>query len=241
MLNKNEAKYIQSLSLKKHRDATGHFLVEGIKGVDELLNSNFVVKKLFAVEGWDHPKRDKVPLVEVSISELSRISGLQTSNQVLALVEQQRTENAGLRKGKLVIALDGIQDPGNMGTIIRIADWFGIDTILASRESADCYNPKVIQSTMGSFTRVNICYGNLWEMLVDSPIPIYGALLEGNSVYQNPTIQEGVLLIGNESAGIHSLIRPLITHPVNIPRLGGAESLNAAVAAGIILSHLIQK
>lgn len=241
MLNKNEAKYIQSLSLKKHRDASGHFLVEGIKGVDELLNSNFSIKKLYALQDWAHLKQDKAPLVKVSADELKKISGLQTPNQVLAIVAQKIPQKAGPEKGKLVIALDGIQDPGNMGTLIRIADWFGIDTILAGADSADFYSPKVIQSTMGSFSRVRVCYGNLYEMLAASPVPIYGALLRGSSIYQNPTVKEGVLLIGNESNGIHQSIQELITHPVHIPRIGGAESLNAAVAAGILLSHLIKK
>lgn len=241
MLSKNEAKYIQSLSLKKYRDATGLFLVEGIKGVDELLRSDFLVQQLYAVDGWSHPEQGKAPLVKVSADELIKISGLQSPNQVLAIAVQKTTENAGPSKGKLILALDGIQDPGNMGTLIRIADWFGIDTILAGSDSVDCYNAKVIQSTMGSFVRVSIRYGNLFNLLSGSPVPIYGALLRGSSIYQNPSVKEGVLLIGNESNGIQASLQSLITHSVHIPRIGGAESLNAAVATGIILSHLIPK
>jgi len=143
--------------------------------------------------------------------------------------------------GTITLALDGIQDPGNMGTLIRIADWFGINTILASEDSVEVYNPKVIQSTMGSFIRVKVGYGNLSHLLSDAAIPIFGALLEGASVYNQSPIAEGVLLIGNESKGIHTELLPYISAPIHIPRIGGAESLNAAVAAGILLSHLIKK
>lgn len=241
MLSKIEAKYIQSLYHKKQRDALNLFIVEGVKGVDELLNSHFKVQKLVAVEEWEHPLMGKAPLVRVSAAELQKISGLQTANKVLAIAEQQMVEAERPKKGKITLALDGIQDPGNMGTLIRIADWFGIDTILASTDSVEQYNPKVIQSTMGSFIRVKVGYGNLATLLADAPVPIYGALLNGASIHQQPTIQEGVLLIGNESKGINASLMPLINSPVHIPRIGGAESLNAAVAAGILLSHLIKQ
>ena len=182
----------------------------------------------------------KAPLIRVTEEALQKISGLQTPNKVMAIAEQQTSIAEKPLKGRFTLALDGIQDPGNMGTLIRIADWFGITRILASVDSVDCYNPKVIQSTMGSFIRVEVAYGNLEVLLKESPVPVYGALLEGNSVYQQSSVTEGVLLIGNESKGIHPQLLPLINSPVNIPRIGGAESLNAAVAAGILLSHLIQ-
>lgn len=241
MLSKIETKYIQSLYHKKQRDALNLFIVEGIKGVDELLNSHFKVKKLVAVEEWVHPLMGKAPLVRVTAEELQKISGLQTANKVLAIAEQQMVDAAKPQEGKITLALDGIQDPGNMGTLIRIADWFGIDTILASTDSVEQYNPKVIQSTMGSFIRVKVGYGSLATLLADAPVPIYGALLNGASIHQQPTIQEGVLLIGNESKGINASLMQLINAPVHIPRIGGAESLNAAVAAGILLSHLIKQ
>ncbi len=241
MLSKIEAKYIQSLYHKKQRDALSLFIVEGVKGVDELLNSSFVVQKIFAVNEWAHPLMDKATLIRVSDDELQKMSGLQTANKVLAVAEQQNYGPQKPEKGKITLALDGIQDPGNMGTIIRIADWFGINTILASEDSVELYNPKVIQSTMGSFIRVKVGYGNLSELLADSGIPVFGALLEGASVYQQAPINEGVLVIGNESKGIHTELLPYITSPIHIPRIGGAESLNAAVASGILLSHLIKK
>ncbi|MDO9155993.1 RNA methyltransferase [Sediminibacterium sp.] len=241
MLSKIEAKYIQSLYHKKQRDELSLFIVEGLKGVDELLNSSFVVQKIFAVNDWEHPLMGKAQLTRVSEEELQKISGLQTANKVLAIAEQQNFIAQKPQKGRITLALDGIQDPGNMGTLIRIADWFGIHTILASEDSVEAYNPKVIQSTMGSFIRVKVGYGNLANLLTDVGIPIFGALLEGDSVYNQATIQEGVLLIGNESKGIHKELLPFISSPVHIPRIGGAESLNAAVAAGILLSHLIKK
>lgn len=191
-----------------------------------------------AIDQWEHPLQHKAPVVRVSADELQKLSGLQSANLVLAIAEQRPTPAAKLNKGRFYLALDGIQDPGNMGTLIRIADWFGITTILASDDSVDFYNPKVIQATMGSFTRVNIAYGLLTNMLNNSPVPIFGALLEGHSIYEQPETTEGVLLIGNESKGIHENLRPFINQPVHIPRLGGAESLNAAVAAGILLSYL---
>lgn len=241
MLSKIEAKYIQSLFHKKQRDALNLFIVEGVKGVDELLNSQLKVQKIIAVEDWNHPFMAKAPLIRVTEEALQKISGLQTPNKVMAIAEQQPSTAEKPLKGKFTLALDGIQDPGNMGTLIRIADWFGITRILASEDSVDCYNPKVIQSTMGSFIRVEVAYGSLEALLKESSVPIYGALLEGDSVYQQSSVTEGVLLIGNESKGIHPQLLPLINSPVHIPRIGAAESLNAAVAAGILLSHLIQQ
>ena len=241
MLSKIEAKYIQSLYHKKQRDALSLFIVEGVKGVDELLSSNFVVQKIFAVNDWTHPLMGKTTTIRVTEDELQKISGLQTANKVLAVAEQQNFTAQKPTKGKITLALDGIQDPGNMGTLIRIADWFGIETILASKDSVELYNPKVIQSTMGSFIRVKVVYGNLAELLNNAGIPVFGALLEGDSVYNQTPINEGVLVIGNESKGIHAELLSCISAPVHIPRIGGAESLNAAVAAGILLSHLIKQ
>jgi RNA methyltransferase, TrmH family len=136
------------------------------------------------------------------------------------------------------MVLDNIQDPGNLGTIIRIADWFGVHQIVASKETVDLYNPKVIQSTMGSFVRVNVWYNDLPGILSTANVPVYGALLNGENVFEIGKISEGIVIIGNESKGISEAIKGFITHPVTIPKKGGAESLNAAVAAGIILSHV---
>jgi TrmH family RNA methyltransferase len=241
MLSKNETKYIQSLYHKKQRDALNLFIVEGVKGVDELLGSDFTVQKIIATNEWEHPMMQQLPVQRVTESQLQQVSGLQKAHQVLAIVEQKSVEAQPPAKSAITLVLDDIQDPGNMGTLIRIADWFGISQIIASEHSVELYNPKVIQSTMGSFIRVQVGYGSLEALLSQSTVPIYGALLEGGSIYQEPSIKEGVLIIGNESKGIQASLKSLITKPVSIPRVGGAESLNAGVAAGIILSHLIHK
>ena len=142
-------------------------------------------------------------------------------------------------KNHCILALDGIQDPGNMGTILRIADWFGINQLVCSMDCVDIYNTKVVQSTMGSITRVQCWYTNLNEWLAGVEVPIYGALLNGKNVYDVEKMKEGIIVIGNESKGIRSDVFSFITHPVTIPKKGSAESLNAAVATGIILSHLL--
>lgn len=240
MLSKNEAKYIQSLFHKKQRDALNLFIVEGVKGVDELLNSSMQVQKIYALDNWEHPKMHKAPIVRISESALQQVSALQTPNKVLAIAAQPVMEVQPPVKGKWILALDGIKDPGNMGTLIRIADWFGIQQIVASEDSVEFFNPKVIQSTMGSFARVAVGYTPLLQYLNQTDLPVLGALLNGNSIYQQPALKEGVLLIGNESNGISEALLPLISLPVSIPRIGGAESLNAAVAGGILLSHLLK-
>ena len=240
MLSKNEAKYIQSLFHKKQRLQSGLFIAEGIKLVEELLCSSFTIKKIYATADWTNSKANDVELVRVSEDELQKISGLQTANKVLALVEQPVAEALKKISPKIYLALDGIQDPGNMGTIIRIADWFGIDTIIAGDDSVDVFNHKVVQSTMGSIIRVKVHYAHLNDWFKTNDLPVYGALLEGESVYNTAAMQTGILLIGNESKGIRNELLPFITHPVSIPRIGTAESLNAAVATGILLSHLIK-
>ncbi len=239
MLSKNEAKYIQSLFHKKQRQELGLFVAEGVKLVEELLNSNLVVKKIYATPEWELRIHKNIDISRVTANELQKISGLQTANKVLAIAEQPILPQIKLSKNKWILALDGIQDPGNMGTLIRIADWFGIDTIVASEDSVDAFNPKVVQSTMGGFTRVNVHYTPIDDFLLAAKLPVYGALLTGKSVYTVPPLSQGILLIGNESKGIHPQLLPFITHPVSIPKIGGAESLNAAIAAGILISHVM--
>ena len=237
MLSKNELKYIQSLCQKKQRAAERLFLAEGVKLADELLTAGYPVRKIYALEEWEAPVTD-IPLTRITRFELEKISSLQTPNQVLLIAEQQIPQEAPVFKNHFTLVLDGIQDPGNLGTIIRIADWFGIGQIIASNDTAELYNPKVIQSTMGSFLRVKIWYTDIEPILAQQTVPVYGALLNGTSVFSIPTPSEGLLVIGNESKGIRETILPLISHAVTIPRIGKAESLNAAVAAGILLSQL---
>ncbi|TDH24199.1 RNA methyltransferase [Segetibacter sp. 3557_3] len=241
MLSKNEGKYIQSLCHKKQRDQEGLFIAEGPKLVAELLSSNMEVVGLYGTAEFfgQHPAID-VKTTIISTDELSRISNLQTPNQVLAIVKQRQHLTEPTLTGRLTLVLDAIQDPGNLGTIIRIADWFGITQVVAGLETADIYNPKVVQASMGSICRVGVWYEDLLQWLPSVKVPVYGALLDGESIYGLTRATEGVLLIGNEGKGIHEALKPFINRPVTIPRFGGAESLNAAVATGIIVSHLIR-
>jgi TrmH family RNA methyltransferase len=241
MLSKNELKYIQSLCHKKQRQEEGLFIVEGTKLVNELLLSHYRVRKLYALPEWAENYKGNASLETITDIELQKISGLQAPNQVLAIAEQQLPINEPRIEQQLTLVLDGIQDPGNFGTIIRIADWFGIKQIVASGDTVELYNPKVIQSTMGSFLRVNVWYKTLAKFMPSAKIPVYGALLNGKNMHNEPPVTEGLLVIGNESKGISKELLPFISHPITIPRLGGAESLNAAVAAGIIVSHLTKK
>jgi len=238
MISKNEAKYIQTLYHKKTRESEGVFVAEGPKIVGELLASGYVVQKVYATDDWIAPKACTAELVRITQQELERISGLQAPNQVLAIAQQQPM-TPPLLQGRLSLVLDAIQDPGNLGTIIRIADWFGITQLIASTDSVELYNPKVIQSTMGSFLRVNIFYTDITTFLREVSVPVYGALLNGKNVFTIDKVKEGLLVIGNESKGISEAVQQLVTVPVTIPRMGGAESLNAAVATGIIISHLV--
>ncbi len=244
MLVKSKVKYIQSLGQKKFRQQEGVFIAEGPKLVLELLLSvpgNIV--EVFAVKEWidAHQKRlKKYICTEITEQELEKISQLATPNMALALVKNIDSVIPNEVKGQVVLALDGIQDPGNLGTIIRIADWFGITQIVCSEDSADVYNPKVVQSTMGSIARVKASYANLREWLSGlDDATIYATVLEGQDVTKMKKISSGVLLIGNESKGISPEILKLANATITIPRKGGAESLNAAVATGIVLSHII--
>lgn len=241
MLSKNELKYIQSLCQKKQRAEEGLFLAEGPKLVGELLNSDYQVEKLYATSEWLSENPVDIDTTAVSEIELAKMSTLQTPNEVLVICRQKKDLGEPIFKNKVSIVLDGLQDPGNMGTIIRIADWFGIHQIIASEDTVEFYNPKVIQSTMGSFIRVKCWYRNLPVLLSSVELPIYGALLKGQSVNQLSPLKEGIIVIGNESKGIRDPVLPFISKAITIPRIGQAESLNAAVATGILLSHLCGK
>ena len=168
-----------------------------------------------------------------------RISNLQAPKQVSILAKQKVLQHQPVLAKNLTLVLDGIQDPGNMGTIMRIADWFGIRQIVASKDTVDIYNPKVVQASMGGICRVDVWYATLDELLAKAKVPVYGALLNGKSIYEVEKVNEGLLVIGNEGNGISDEIKLYITNPITIPKFGGAESLNAAVATGIILSHML--
>jgi TrmH family RNA methyltransferase len=240
MLTKNELKYIQSLYHKKQRDEEGLFIAEGPKLAEELINSKFDIKQVYALREWlQRNPAVKAPVAEISQSQLVRISNLQTPNQVVIIAKQMKTTGEPILKGNLTIVLDGIQDPGNMGTIIRIADWFGVGQIICSNDCVEIYNPKVVQSTMGSILRVKCWYKDLEAWEFQKGLPVFGAMLHGKNIYATGKAPEGLIVIGNESKGIREPLLSKITHPVTIPKTGGAESLNAAVATGIIVGCLV--
>jgi len=237
MVTKSELKYIQSLSDKKVRLETGCFIAEGVKLVGEMIAAGYPLKAVYALDSWDSPDTS-IEVTRIEAFELEKMSMLQTPNQVLAVAMMPQQVKALDLGGQLTLVLDGIQDPGNMGTIIRTADWFGITQIVASEDTVDVYNPKVIGATMGSFMRVSVTYKNLAEWMPTVKLRVYGALLEGENIFTTNAVKEGLLVIGSEGKGIRENILDLITHPVTIPKTGGAESLNAGIAAGIIVAQL---
>jgi TrmH family RNA methyltransferase len=241
MLSINKIKYIQSLHHKKFRQKYDNFIAEGDKIAYEIIKSGKIeIEAIFATSNWilkyaTELKKFQSILVEINEAELKKISTLTTPNQVLMILKQPsfEVENQSFNND-LVLYLDGIQDPGNMGTILRIADWFGINYVFCSDSCVDIFNPKVIQATMGAFLRVKTKEIPL-ENIINETTPIYGALLEGENLFQKTLSKHGVIVIGNEGKGINSTLLPMINNPILIPPHGeGAESLNAAVATGII-------
>ncbi len=246
MLSKTHTKYIQSLWHKKFRDESGLFVAEGPKVVMDLLTSGkFVCKEIFAVKEWMQWNEEalkvlrNIDIEEVKDFELQKISSLSTANSVVAIFEKRKQNLNIATANKITLALDTIQDPGNLGTIIRIADWFGIENLICSVGCADMYNSKVVQSTMGSLGRVNIVYSDLVSWLKNNnQIQVFSASLDGDDVKAFGKLGEGILIIGNEANGVSDEVLQLVNQRITIPKIGEAESLNAAVAAGIILSHI---
>jgi TrmH family RNA methyltransferase len=240
-VTRSQVKYIQSLGHKKFRDAEGVFVAEGPKLAGELLAASncrpvqlFATKEWIAVTGLEPGGL----VTEVSQGELERLSGQATPNQVVGVFEKPKFNKPDWRSG-LHLVLDGIQDPGNLGTIVRIADWFGIGLVLCSPDSADVFGPKAVQSTMGSIGRVQVVYNEPVEVVGQGGgMPVFATVLDGEGLYGMSRTDSGWILVGNESKGIGPELQRLATRRITIPRIGHAESLNAAVAAGIILSHL---
>lgn len=243
MLIKSKLKYIQSLGQKKPRDEEGVFIAEGPKLVNDLLSyGRAEVKEIFALKSWLDVNKKYIAhaeATEVSEEELNRISQLSTPNQVLAVVKKMDWGNTIQVKNKITPVLQTIQDPGNLGTIIRTADWFGIEQIVCSHDCADVYNPKVVQATMGSIARVKIFYTDLpgW-MSRQKDIRIYATALQGKDISQLNKLREGIIIIGNEAKGVSKDLLELSNVKITIPGKGKAESLNAAVATGIILHQI---
>ncbi len=236
MLSHNQVKYINSLKIKKFRQLNKAFIIEGEKGVNELLNSSLHTHKIYALPEWIRNnealcRQKHIELQEITVAELNKVSDLTTPNQVLAVAAIPETiQPAASVLSGMALALDGIRDPGNMGTIIRTADWFGINTILCSPDSVDMYNPKVVQSTMGSFGRVNVYYTSLTDFLKELPAgyPVYGALLEGPDITSKIFVRTGIILIGSESHGLSSELLSYVNEPIHIPRFSPVGSDNQA-------------
>jgi TrmH family RNA methyltransferase len=237
MVSKNQIKLITSLQQKKFRQIHQLFIAEGVKVIQELLQSNFVLEHLYVTQNiFETISSDKK--TQISDQDLKRISCLSTPNNCLALfqIPEQKPRND---KG-LIVALDDIRDPGNLGTIVRLCDWYGIDQMVCSEQTVDVYNPKVVQATMGSISRVSVAYLDLEKYLKRTSTPVFGTFMDGKNVYKENLPQEGILVLGNEANGISEKIEKLVSDRLAIPRFGDlqqTESLNVATATAIFLSE----
>ncbi len=249
MLSKNQIKYISSLKQKKFRKIHNEFIAEGPKIVNELIENNFPVKSIYALRSYLENnerllKTSGIHLNEINNKELERISTLTTPNGVLAVINIPEFHKSDIDFSKdICLVLENIQDPGNMGAIIRTADWFGVNTIICSEDTVDVYNPKVIQATMGSFARIKVIYHDLEKFLLAVPgnIPVYGASLHGMNIYKTDLTTNGLIITGNESKGISQRIQKYIKQNIKIPDYSlndkKAESLNASIATALILAE----
>ena len=237
MVSKNQIKTITSLQQKKYRKQHKLFFAEGIKVVQELLNSNFELHQIYTTEDiFQDVAKGKITLI--AEADLNKISALTTPNVCLALFtipDEKPVPDEGL-----IVALDDVRDPGNLGTIIRLCDWFGINHLVCSDQCVDAYNPKVVQATMGSLARVNISYADLPDYLEKTTLPVYGAFMDGENVYGQALAEQGIIVLGNEANGISDEVESRVGHRIAIPRFGDlqqTESLNVATAGAIILSE----
>jgi len=242
MLSKNTVKFIKSLHQKKYRLESAKFFVEGEKSVVEVLQSSFTVDLLlvtqeFATKHATLLSGKAFEVLFVTPNQLEQLGQYQSNDAALAVVQMKPNQAFLPEEGELILALDEVRDPGNLGTIIRIADWYGIKKLIFSSHTAEFYNPKVIQSSMGSFTRVQFYYGDLAQAFQEWKLPVYGAFLEGESIHEltNPTA--GVLLLGNESHGISKEVEKWVSSKITIPSFGKAESLNVAIATAIFCDN----
>ena len=244
MISKNKIKYIRSLELKKNRNKEGKFVAEGFKVVDDLLALQ-PADLIVATGEWLRDKHfgAETEVIEVTDEELKKVSFLQHPQQVLAVFRQATSGDYSINSSELSLALDGVQDPGNLGTIIRIADWFGITHIYCSQDTADVYNPKVVQATMGSIARVKVEYGDLLGLVESLPadVPVYGTLLDGDNIYQQKLENHGLIVMGNEGKGISPALAKKVNHKLLIPNFpegrATADSLNVAIATAITCSE----
>lgn len=237
MVSKNQIKRITSLQQKKFRKLEQLFVVEGVKGVQELLDSNVELVELYTTNTQLFAI-DSSKVHAITSNDLQKISALTTPNTCLALFKIP--EGKTFEENGLIVAVDDVRDPGNLGTIIRLCDWFGIKTLYCSEESVDVYNPKVVQATMGSISRVNVVYGDLSTFLSKTKLPIFGTFMDGKNIYKELLTSEGIIVMGNEANGISKSIEKLVNHRIAIPRFGdlqATESLNVATATAVVLSE----
>lgn len=240
MISKAAIRFVKSLQDKKQRQKYSQFIVEGEKSITELLKSHYIISQLYGLEDWVDNMGNMLKgfdVETVSASELKQMSTHQSPQKALAVVDFHEPEPIG-KDDMIVLGLDEIQDPGNLGTIIRIADWYGVRHIVCGKGSTDLYNPKCINSTMGSFLRVNVHYGDILEYAEKSGLPIMVAVLDGMDVHKQVMPSRGMLVIGNEGHGVKELLIDKASYKLTIPRFGGAESLNAAVSTAILLDNL---
>jgi RNA methyltransferase, TrmH family len=240
MLSKSTIKFIKSLQVKKYRKQEQCFVVQGAKSVLELLNSDFEVTAVYGTSKFLHEVKipSAIVVTEASEKELEAAGEFQSNNTALAIARMKPNEPPIIAPDEYALVLDDIRDPGNLGTIIRTADWYGMSRLIVSEETADFYNSKVITATMGSFTRVSIYYTDLPVFLSNLAAPVYGAFLDGENVHQKQFAKGGYVVIGNESLGISAGVERFITEKITIPRFGEAESLNAAIATAVILDNI---
>ena len=241
MVSKNQIKLISSLHQKKFRQLNQLFIAEGVKVIQELLDARFELEHIYTTTSmFEGVVVDKLSLI--SNDELKKISALTVPNNCLAIFKIPETKSF-VEQG-LVVALDSVRDPGNLGTILRICDWFGISQVVCSPDTVDIYNPKVIQATMGSIARVNCVYTDLLPILQNTNLPVFGTFMDGENIYESTLPQEGIIVMGNEANGISEAIENAIKNRIAIPRFGAlqkTESLNVATATAIILSEFRRK
>jgi RNA methyltransferase, TrmH family len=256
MLTKAEIQRLRSLREKKEREAHGRFVIEGEKVIAELLAANFPLEEIYATPAWpgsESAAKNMLPVAEgapttpasltkfvvISPDEMARASHFPTPSTVLAVGKIARRPIAsGLFDRGLTLALDGVQDAGNVGTLLRVADWFGLDRVVLSPDCADLFHQKVINASMGSFARVRVHTADLEQAFAATKTPVLGCDLTGEDVHALPALRDAIIVIGSEGRGLSAAVKRLVTHYVTIPRFGGAESLNAGIAAAIVCDNL---
>lgn len=243
MVSKSQISLIKSLQQKKSRREQRLFVAEGFKSVSEFIASGYHIHTVYftpAVAAKMHKLPKKTNFEEISAAELQKMSSLTTPQEVLAVIHlpEWPALTRQMLLGRFTLVLDGVQDPGNLGTIIRTADWFGIKNIICSDDTVDAYNPKVVQATMGSLARINLHYTNLATLLPTLNLPVYGAMLNGENIYNTDFGTEGLIAMGNEGNGLRPDVQALITRSITIPRVGEAESLNVAIATALFCSEI---